>query len=49
VATLLGGYVAKKLVFGGENLTYGSESDIKKATHLVCDLLKNCGMGCRIL
>ncbi len=45
VATLLGGYAAEKLVFGDENLTNGSESDIKKATRLVCDLLKNCGMG----
>ena len=45
VATLLGGYAAEKLVFGDENLTNGSESDIEKATHLVCDLLKNCGMG----
>jgi hypothetical protein len=45
VATLLGGYAAEKLVFGDENLTNGSESDIVKATGLVCDLLKNCGMG----
>lgn len=45
VATLLGGYAAEKLVFGDENLTNGSESDIEKATRLVCDLLKNCGMG----
>jgi hypothetical protein len=45
VATVLGGYAAEKLVFGDENLTNGSESDIRKATRLVCDLLKNCGMG----
>ena len=45
VATLLGGYAAEKLIFGDENLTNGSESDIEKATRLVCDLLKNCGMG----
>jgi hypothetical protein len=32
-------------VFGDENLTNGSESDIEKATRMVCDLLKNCGMG----
>lgn len=45
VAVLLGGYAAERLVFGPENLTNGSESDIKKATKFVCDLLKNCGMG----
>ncbi len=43
VAVLLAGYAAEKLIFGDENLTNGSESDIKKATNLVCDLLKNCG------
>lgn len=45
VATLLGGYAAEKLIFGSDNLTNGSESDIQKATALVLDLLKNCGMG----
>lgn len=43
VATLLGGYAAEKIIFGEENLTNGSESDIQKATNIVCDLLKNCG------
>jgi hypothetical protein len=43
VATLLGGYAAEKMIFGDENLTNGSESDIQKATNLVCDMLKNCG------
>lgn len=43
VAALLGGYAAEKLIFGDKNLTNGSESDIQKATGLICDLLKNCG------
>jgi cell division protease FtsH len=43
VAALLGGYAAEKIIFGEENLTNGSESDIQKATNMVCDLLKNCG------
>lgn len=43
VAALLGGYAAEQLIFGDENLTNGSESDIQKATHFVCDMLKNCG------
>lgn len=43
VAALLGGYAAEKIIFGEENLTNGSESDIQKATNLVCGLLKNCG------
>lgn len=45
VAALLGGYAAEKIIFGDENLTNGSESDIEKATHLVCGLLKNSGFG----
>lgn len=43
VAALLGGYAAEKIIFGEENLTNGSESDIQKATNMICDLLKNCG------
>ena len=39
------GYAAEKIIFGEENLTNGSESDIEKATHLVCGLLKNSGFG----
>ena len=43
VAVLYGGYAAEKIIFGDANLTSGSESDIQKATNLVCDMLKNCG------
>ena len=43
-AMMLGGYVAEKLIFGEENLTAGSESDIKKATFFVSDMIKNSGM-----
>ena len=45
IAMLLGGYVAEKMVFGEDNLTTGSESDISKATKLVTSLLKDSGMG----
>ena len=43
VAVLYGGYAAEKIIFGDANLTNGSDSDIQKATNLVCDMLKNCG------
>jgi len=43
VAALLGGYAAEKLIFGDKNLTNGSESDIQKATGLICAMLKSCG------
>lgn len=44
VAMLLGGYAAEKIVFGEENITTGATSDISQATHLVCSMLKSCGM-----
>ena len=45
VAMLLGGLVAEEMVFGKENLTSGSASDIKTATNLVFDLYKSNGFG----
>lgn len=45
LATVLGGYAAEMIVFGEENITLGSESDIEKATKLVLSALKNSGMG----
>jgi len=45
IAMLLGGFAAEKLIFGDENVTTGAVSDIHKATHFACHMLKNCGMG----
>ena len=45
LAVDLGGYVAEELVFGRENITTGAEEDIKRATHFITKLLKECGMG----
>ena len=45
VAVMLGGFVAEQVVFGKDNLTTGSESDIKKATKFVTDMIKDSGMG----
>jgi len=45
LSMLLGGYAAERIVFGEENVTAGSESDIEKATELISDMIKNCGMG----
>ena len=45
VALLLGGFTAEKLIFGNDNLTTGSSSDIEMATTLITDMIKNSGMG----
>jgi len=45
IAFLLGGLAAERIVFGDEKITAGSSSDIKKATHFVCSMVKSCGMG----
>jgi len=45
IAIYLGGYVAEKLIFGEENVTTGSELDIKMATVFVTRMLKYSGMG----
>jgi ATP-dependent Zn protease len=42
--TLLGGYCAEKLVFGDENLTVGSISDLKKTTKIALRMIKDYGM-----
>jgi len=44
-ATLLGGYLAEKLLFGEDNVTNGSESDLYKATSMVSELINQSGMG----
>ncbi len=45
VAMLLSGFIAEKLIFGNDNLTAGSSSDIETATTLITDMIKNNGMG----
>ncbi len=45
IAVFLGGIIAEKIIFGEENITNGSESDIEKATHFVTGMLKESGMG----
>jgi len=44
-AMLLGGHVAEELIFGNENVTSGSTSDIDRATSLIVGMLKRGGLG----
>ena len=43
IATYLGGYVAESLIFGDEEVTNGSSSDIVGATEELSSLFKECG------
>lgn len=45
LAVLLGGFVAERIIFGEENVTIGSSSDLGKATQLATYVLYICGMG----
>lgn len=45
LAVMLGGFVAEQIIFGEENVTIGSSSDLQKATGLATHVLYNCGMG----
>lgn len=45
LAVLLGGLVAERIIFGEENVTIGSSSDLSKATRLATYVLYMCGMG----
>lgn len=45
LAVLLGGLVAERIIFGEENVTIGSSSDINRATQLAIKVLYTCGMG----
>ena len=45
LAVLLGGLVAERIIFGEENVTIGSGSDLAKATQLAINVLYSCGMG----
>jgi len=42
---LLGGYAAEKLIFGEENLTSGSFSDLEKTTAIALAMVKDYGMN----
>ncbi len=45
LAVLLGGLVAERIIFGDENVTIGSSSDLSKATQLATHVFYACGMG----
>ncbi|MBK6964909.1 MAG: hypothetical protein IPH20_13475 [Bacteroidales bacterium] len=45
LAMMLGGFAAEKMVFGLQQMTTGSESDLSRATAYASHMLKNCGMG----
>lgn len=45
LAVLLGGFVAEKVIFGEENVTMGSTSDLSRATQFATYVLYACGMG----
>lgn len=44
-AVFLAGLVAEKIVFGKENITAGSESDLRQATYLISKLVKKQGLN----
>jgi cell division protease FtsH len=44
LAKYLGGYAAEKIIFGEDNITAGSESDIYVATKLISRMYKSSGM-----
>jgi cell division protease FtsH len=45
IVTLLGGYCAEKIVFGKDNLTYGSTQDMDIATMVATSMIKEFGMA----
>ncbi len=45
LAMLLGGLAAERMIFGDENITMGSNSDLSTATRLATHVLYACGMG----
>jgi cell division protease FtsH len=49
LALFLGGLIAEKLVFGEENITTGADDDIRRATFFVNAMLKEHGMGKRMI
>ncbi len=45
IASALGGWAAERLLFGADRVTEGSDDDLRKATRLALDMLKNHGFG----
>lgn len=45
ISVLLGGFLAEKLIYGEDNITMGSCSDISKATELALRAVKSSGFG----
>lgn len=45
LTVLMGGLAAEELIFGKENITTGSDSDLRRATRLANELLLEYGMG----
>ena len=45
IASLLAGYLAESMIFGPDNVSNGSGSDISKATSKISSLLKDCGFS----
>jgi len=45
IKVLLGGYVAERLIFADENLTSGSNDDLRKVTEIALRMVKQYGMN----
>ncbi len=45
IISMLGGYIAEKLIFGEDNLSRGSGSDLAQASFVANDAIKRNGMG----
>jgi cell division protease FtsH len=45
IAGFLAGYAAEEMIFGKDNISNGSSSDIAQATSLLASLFKECGMN----
>ncbi len=48
LAMSLGGYVVEKLIFGEEELSTGTSSDLKNATHIAHDMVVRYGMSSKL-
>lgn len=45
IASALGGWAAERLLFGADRVTAGNDDDLRKASQLALDMLKNHGFG----